>query len=137
MILLYEFYCSCYYESLLITGRNEVLAKVIFSHLSVILFTGGAGWRTPPPPAGWRTPPRMEEPPRAGWRTPPPPRAGWRTPPRLDGEPPRMEEPPPGWMENPPPLPREADSGIRSTIILLECILVFIIFCFIYHSMVD
>ena len=26
----------------LFTGRNEVLAKVIFLHLSVILFTGGA-----------------------------------------------------------------------------------------------
>ena len=27
--------------SLVITGRNEVLAKVIFLHLFVILFTGG------------------------------------------------------------------------------------------------
>ena len=27
----------------LITGRNEVLAKVIFLHVSVILFTGGGG----------------------------------------------------------------------------------------------
>ena len=26
------------------TGRNEVLAKVIFLHLSVILFTGGGVW---------------------------------------------------------------------------------------------
>ena len=26
-----------------ITGRNEVVAKVIFLHLSVILFTGGDG----------------------------------------------------------------------------------------------
>ena len=26
----------------IITGRNEVVAKVIFLHLSVILFTGGA-----------------------------------------------------------------------------------------------
>ena len=30
-----------HYLSLFITGRNEVLAKVIFLHLSVILFTGG------------------------------------------------------------------------------------------------
>ena len=27
-----------------VTGRNEVLAKVIFLHLSVILFTGKGGW---------------------------------------------------------------------------------------------
>ena len=31
------------------TARNEVRAKVIFLHLSVILFTGGSG--TPPPRA--------------------------------------------------------------------------------------
>ena len=31
-----------------ITGRNEVLAKVIFLHLSVILFTGGGGWVSAP-----------------------------------------------------------------------------------------
>ena len=99
----------------IITGRNEVLAKVIFLHLSVILFTGGAWWRTPPPRLDGGTPPRWRNPPWAGWRTPPwldggtpprmdgepPPLAGWRTPsPRLDGEPP----------------PWEADSGIRSTI---------------------
>ena len=28
-------------SKLIITGRNEVVAKVIFLHLSVILFTGG------------------------------------------------------------------------------------------------
>ena len=115
----------------IITGKNEVLAKVIFSHLSVILFTGGGlarrppcwkenppswmenppGWMESPPPAGRRTP-------SAGWRTHPPPTgrrtppAGWR-PPQLEGEPPRLEGEPPGWKETPP---READSGIRSTI---------------------
>ena len=73
----------------LFTGRNEVLAKVIFLHLSVILFTGGV-WQGDPPSPGW-----MEEPPR--WRNPP----RWRTPP--DGG-------------TPTPPPREADSGIRSTI---------------------
>ena len=106
----------------LITGRNEVLAKVIFLHLSVILFTGGGSGKETPPPAGWRNPPSwMEDPPSAGWRNPP----GWRTPP-AGWRTPRMEKPPPdrgtppsaGWrnppgMENPP---READSGIRSTI---------------------
>ena len=86
-----------------ITGRNEVLAKVIFLHLSVILFTGGEGFSLPDPPGrrtppGWRNTPPMENPPR--WRNPP----GWRTPP--DGE-------PPGWRTPPPP---EADSGIWSVI---------------------
>ena len=40
-------------RSQIITGRNEVVAKVIFLHLSVILFTGGvclsACWDTAPP----------------------------------------------------------------------------------------
>ena len=44
----------------LITGRNEVVAKVIFLHLSVILFTGGvclsASWDATHPP-GVDTPP--------------------------------------------------------------------------------
>ena len=98
------------------TGRNEVVAKVMFLQVCVCPQGGGClpqcmlgchnppRWRTPP---GWRAPldgepPRMENlPPR--WRTPP------------DGEPPRMEntprmenppdgEPPP-WMENPPTPP--------------------------------
>ena len=39
--------------TMLVTGRNEVLAKVIFLHLSVILFTGGglsnfSGGEVPP-----------------------------------------------------------------------------------------
>ena len=33
--------CSIEVVTCIITGRNEVLAKVIFLHLSVILFTGG------------------------------------------------------------------------------------------------
>ena len=107
------------------TGRNEVVAKVIFLQVSVCP-QGGEGvclsacwdaippWMESPPldgepPPGWRTSPR--------WRTPlPPPPLGWRTPLTPDGEPP----PNPGWrtppqprMENPPP--READSSIRST----------------------
>ena len=107
---------------IVITGRNEVLAKVIFLHLSVILFTGGLARRPPrldggtPPrmenPPGWmEEPPQMETPPAARWRTPP---ARWRTPPgwmenppsRMENPPSWMEEPPqmetPGWMETPP-----------------------------------
>ena len=51
-------------------GRNEVVAKVIFLHLFVILFTGGvclgACWDTThphPPPAD--TPPQEQTPPRS------------------------------------------------------------------------
>ena len=106
----------------LVTGRNEVVAKVIFLHLFVILFTRG-GWyptrhwgRTPlptgadppgpgtPPPQTKHTPPDQTHPPRPG--TPPPPE---QTPP---------DQPPPG-------------SRLQHTVyerpvcILLECILVF------------
>ena len=99
-----------------ITGRNEVVAKVIFLHLSVILFTGGsasvhAGMplplpRRPPrrrhhppfvnppqreaPPLPRRPPtketPQKETPP---WRRPP----GRRHPP-CQGEPPESRHPP-------------------------------------------
>ena len=62
------------------TGRNEVVAKVIFLHLSVILFTGGgfclnACWDTSPPdqadpleqtpPPGADTPLGADTPPEA------------------------------------------------------------------------
>ena len=70
-----------------ITGRNEVVAKVIFLHLSVILFTGGGlPGRTPPvrenPPPG-RTPPTRENPPA-------------RENPPCQGEPPLSGRTPPG-----------------------------------------
>ena len=84
-----------------VTGRNEVLAKVIFLHRFVILFTGGGYgvWQGEPPQA-WRTTPRTRPPhgmetPQA-WRTPPP---AWR-PPRGHGEPPWTR--PPLCMETPP-----------------------------------
>ena len=35
-------------ECILVTGRNEVVAKVIFLHLFVILFTGGSPVGDPP-----------------------------------------------------------------------------------------
>ena len=92
----------------LVTGRNEVVAKVIFLHLFVIVFTGGRGWyltrhwgRTPPD----QTPPQSR-PPGPGTHTP---GQGTHTP--------------------PPPLP--PGSRLRHTVyerpvrILLECILVF------------
>ena len=65
-----------------ITGRNEVVAKVIFLHLFVILFTGGgfclnACWDTNPPRVDT---PLGVEPPGA--------------------DPPRADTPP--WEQNPP-----------------------------------
>ena len=48
------------------TGRNEVVAKVMFLHVSVILLTGGVLQRTPPRDQAENPPP-----PRQG-KTPPP-----------------------------------------------------------------
>ena len=123
-----------------ITGRNELVAKVIFLHLSVILFTGGgvclsACWDTTPPweqtpPRSRHTPPMEQTPPLdetpPGSRHPPP---GSRhtfpeqTPPRADTpleQTPLEQTPPeqtPPWSRAPPPEqtpPPKADSGIRS-----------------------
>ena len=88
-----------------ITGRNEVVAKVIFLHLSVILFTGGGvlsqcmlGYHPPE-----QTPPGADPP----WD---------QTPLGADTPPPREQTHPPGSRHprsrHPP---RETDSSIRST----------------------
>ena len=83
-------------DLVIITGRNEVLAKVMFLLVSVILFTGGwsasvhAGIPTPPPWEGG-TP----------WEGSPTPREG-STPPRKEASPGRKHPfqegstPPPG-----------------------------------------
>ena len=74
-----------------ITGRNEVVAKVMFLQVCVC-------------PQGGRVSASVH----AGMPDPP----GWRTPP--DGDPPGMETPlPPGWRTPPPS--RETDCNIRST----------------------
>ena len=58
------------YKVIFITGRNEVVAKVMLLHLFVILFTGGVHAGIPPPPKE-QTPPRSrhlsgaDPPPRA------------------------------------------------------------------------
>ena len=59
-----------FFQFFFFTGRNEVVAKVIFLHLFVILFTGRGGLpgRTPLP---GRNPPCQEEPPQD--QTPPRP----------------------------------------------------------------
>ena len=81
------------------TGRNEVVAKVIFLHLFVILFTGGVSSRENPP-AGRTPPPGLDTPQtRPLWDQTP----QEQTPP-WDQTPPRADTPPP-----------EADCSIRST----------------------
>ena len=114
-----------FYVKFIITGRNEVVAKVMFLHVSVILYTGGLR----------RTPPRTRETPPPGTRqtTPdqgePPPR---ENPPWDQGEPPWQGEPPPSrenpparTKENPPPGRRlQHTVNERPVCILLECILV-------------
>ena len=90
----------------LITGRNEVVAKVIFLHLSVILFTGGRGSASVhagiPPPE--QTPPLSRHP--LGTR---PPKEQTHPP---GTRPTRNRHPPP--RADPLPFPG-ADSSIRST----------------------
>ena len=95
-----------------ITGRNEVVAKVIFLHLSAILFTGGVCLS-----ACWDTTTQSRHPSRAD--TPPEQTPPWsRHPPGSRHTPPEqtpLEQTPP-WEQTPRsrPPPWEADSGIRS-----------------------
>ena len=101
----------------LITGRNEVVAKVMFLQVSVILSTGGVSGESPPdqadtPPGPRRTPPDQGEPPRPR-RTPPGPR---RTPPGPRRTPPDQGDPPGGRLQH--------TVNERPVRILLECNLV-------------
>ena len=118
-----------YRTKFIITGRNEVVAKVMFLHVSVILFTGGVSGQGELPQAG-RTP-------WAG-RNPPPDQADPPKPPPRPGRPPQIRQTPPPGRHPPRPgrhPPREAESGIRSTsgryasywnAFLSECIIAFI-----------
>ena len=133
------------YNERIFTGRNEVLAKVIFLHLSVILFTGGGTW--PGTPLGRYTPlpgrytPWQVHPPGqvhpSGQVHPPPgqvhPLAGtppWAGTPPLAGTPPGQVHPPGRYTPRagPPPPPGNSRLGntvnVRPVRILLECILV-------------
>ena len=77
------------------TGRNEVVAKVIFLHLFVILFTGGVSVSVHtgiPHPPGSRHP--LEQTPPRSRHSPPE-----QTPPRADTS---REQTPPG-ADTPPP----------------------------------
>ena len=105
----------------LVTGRNEVVAKVIFLHLFVILFTGGGFCLN----ACWDTPPRTRQtpphPPGPGRPTPPPPRDQTPPPPPRD-----LADPPPRDLADPPPGSRLQHRVYERPVrILLECILVF------------
>ena len=79
----------CFVENSIFTGRNEVLAKVMFLHVSVILLTGGGTWPGTPPPG--RHPPSRQAPPPPGRH--PPPLPGRHHPPLQAGRHP----PPPGY----------------------------------------
>ena len=112
-----------YAPSQFITGRNEVVAKVMFLHMSVILFTGGvsrqctpgSGRENPPgrqgePPQTRQTPPSRENPPD---QADPLGQAG--TPPRQAGRTPQPGRPPGPGRKNPPRPGRENPPGIQST----------------------
>ena len=93
--------------SCIFTGRNEVVAKVMFLQVSVILSTGGGGPENPPQTR--QTPPDQGEPPRdQGELHPsrdqgePHPSRDQGEPPLDQGEPPQTKENPPGTKENPP-----------------------------------
>ena len=99
MILTYE-----EHQTLVITGRNEVVAKVIFLHVSVIhsVHRGegvclSACWDTTPPI--WSRPPRARQ-------TTPPPRSRHHPPDRAD-HPPPLEQTPPDQADHPHPPPLE------------------------------
>ena len=108
-------------ECCLVTGCKEVVAKVMFLLVSVILSTGGVSGRENPPsretPLAGRTPP-AGRPPLAG--RPPPQGDPWQGDPQLgeppcQGEPPERENPPAGRTSQqgePPPAGRPP--GIRS-----------------------
>ena len=88
-----------YGSSSLITGRNEVVAKVMFLLVSVILCTGGVSASVHagiPPPADTHSPPEQTTP----WE---------QTPPQEQTNPPLTDTHPPG-KQTPPGV----DSSIRS-----------------------
>ena len=77
---------ECIFVQNIFTGRNKVVAKVMFLHMSVILSTGGGLWGEPP---------RTRQTPWAG-RTPPPPGQGEPPPPDRENSPGTRQIPPAG-----------------------------------------
>ena len=90
---------------LIITGRNEVVVKVMFLHVCVILFTGGISGQGEPLQAG-RIPPGPGTPPGTSPPRSRPPRTrhppGPGTPTGADTPPPRSR---PSWTRHHPPRP--------------------------------
>ena len=86
-----------------ITGRNEVVTKAMFLHVSVILFTGGVSRQGEPPWTG-RTPPDQADhpPPRVGRNPPGPGRPHHSPPPRQGRLPLGRGEPPQTRQKSPP-----------------------------------
>ena len=117
-----------------ITGRNEVVAKVIFLHLSLIHSVHGGGvclsacWDTTPrtrqtPPQTRPMPPDQADPPQE--QTPP----GPGRPPQTRQTPPldHADPPTPHTRQTPPPGSRLQHTVYERPVrILLECILVHI-----------
>ena len=111
------------------TGRNEVVAKVIFLHLFVILFTGGgvsASVHAGIPPPQEQTPPPDQPHPRD--QTPP-----WEQTPPGSRHPPPPEQAPPR-IRHPPGADTPLGSRLQHTVyerpvrILPECIIVLKVF---------
>ena len=89
------------------TGHKEVVVKVIFLHLFVILFTGGVSIRVTPPDQG--DPPDQADPPRKGRHPPDQADPRWtRQTPRTRQTPPDQADPHPPRPGRHPPL-NEAD----------------------------
>ena len=126
----------------IITGRNEVVAKVIFLHVSVINSVRGEGvclsacWDTPPgtrqtPPGPDPLQTRQTTPPGTRLTTPldqadhPLPRDQADAPMTRQTTPPRDQADPPSDQADPPPGSRlQHTVNERPVRILLECILV-------------
>ena len=96
----------------IVTGRNEVVAKVMFLQVCVILFTGTVCLRQTPlggdPPG--QTPPGADIPPQVR-HTSPGQTPRQQTPPRSDPHPPRSDPHPP--RSDPPPPTEQTHSGSR------------------------
>ena len=105
-----------------ITDRNEVVVKVMFLHVCVILFTGGSPARKNPHRTG--RPPGQGEPP---WEQTPPRADTPRGQIHLGANPPRQGEPPGADTPQSRHLPRSTLQHMVNepqVCILLKCILV-------------
>ena len=82
----------CIFVKIIITGRNEVVAKVIFLHVFVILFTGGSTSVHAGMPHPQDQTPQSRHPPGPDTH-PPPPRKRQISPEKADPPAPKMSRP--------------------------------------------